>query len=264
MITKKQLKFLRSLKQKKYRQLSQKFIVEGLRGCWDLLNSDFIVEQLFIDSEFGQKERPEEILALATSKNIEIIKGTSQELTAISDTVQPQGIVALVQMRSMTFSDKVPDNLNFVLLLDRINEPGNLGAIIRAASWFGIDAVFASPDSVSLYNPKVIRSSMGALFHLPIYEGVELTTLSSLLKKHQFRIFATDVHSGAALDSVKYGSRIALIMGNEAEGINKELMINSDQVIQIPRYGKSESLNVAVATGIFLYHIHKNKTNDRD
>ena len=133
------------------------------------------------------------------------------------------------------------------------SDPGNVGTLIRTADAFGADAVILSDDTVELYNPKVVRSTMGSIFHLPIFDETDLEKTLPELKKRNFKILGTDVREGKSLDRVDFSGKICVLIGNEAEGLNKKLLPLLDDIVQIPIRGKAESLNAAVAGGIILY-----------
>lgn len=256
MISQRQLKFLRSLKHKKYRTGANKFLLEGLRNCEQVLDSNFNVDAIFIGQYFGQNQRQKQLLQAAQAKSIEIFTASERELSSISDTIQTQGVVALVhrQIRPLQLEQILA--MHLVLAVEQMNDPGNLGTILRTASWFGVDGVLVGNGSVDVYNPKVVRSSMGAIFHLPIYENVVLKDIIPNLMI-RFQILATAPHFGQPLTELQLKKQCLLMIGNEARGLDPNLLQLSDQVVQVPRFGAAESLNVAVATGILLFEFRK-------
>lgn len=260
MISQRQLKFLRSLKHKKYRTGANKFLLEGLRNCEQVLHSDFSVDALFISQYFGQNPRQKQLLQLAQSKAIEVFTASERELSTISDTIQTQGIVALVhqQMRPLQLDQIL--QMEIVLAVEEMNDPGNLGTILRTASWFGVDGILVGKGSVEVYNPKVVRSSMGAIFHLPIFENVALDEILANAMEC-FQILATAPHQGQPLNELELKKPCLLLIGNEARGLDPKLLQFSDQIIRIPSYGTAESLNVAVATGILLFELRQRGTH---
>jgi len=167
----------------------------------------------------------------------------------LADTENPQGIFAVC---TQLFYEKV-EGTRF-LLLDRVQDPGNAGTIIRTADAAGLDAVIFGEGSVDLYNPKLVRSTQGSLFHLPVMKG-NLKEWIWRLKNMQIPIYGSALKNAASMYDAPPVESFALLVGNEAQGIHPDLLQETDANLYIPIYGKSESLNVSVATGILLYHL---------
>ncbi len=148
--------------------------------------------------------------------------------------------------------------MNIIVTLDSISDPGNLGAIIRTCDWFGVNSILISKESVDLYNPKVVQSTMGSLFHLPISNNIDLLESIHEAKNNGFKIIGTDVYGKNILSNKNVksnlvsGKKIMLIIGNEAHGISENIKKEIESFITIPKYGNAESLNAAVALGIIL------------
>jgi len=136
--------------------------------------------------------------------------------------------------------------------LDSVSDPGNLGSIIRTCDWFGVNGVVIGHDSVELFNPKVLRSTMGGIFHLPIVEGVHLHSAIDQMKDEGFTIYVADAAGEVYAEDIRLADRAFIIMGNEARGASPSLKHAADQRIAIRRYGLAESLNVGVACGVLL------------
>ena len=171
--------------------------------------------------------------------------------THLSDTEAPQGIYAVCKQVTM----EIP-NAKTYLLIDAVQDPGNLGTMIRTADAAGIDAVVVGKGSVDVYNGKVLRSAQGSHFHLPILSG-DLHVWLEQLKEKNISVYGTALEGAAAYTDISTKDRFALLVGNEGNGVNKELLAKTNANLYIPIYGKSESLNVAVATGILLYFLKK-------
>ncbi|UCB51757.1 MAG: RNA methyltransferase [Candidatus Zixiibacteriota bacterium] len=187
----------------------------------------------------------------------------SQVLEKLSDTVTAQGIVCVARTRSLTLQDLWEKNLRVTVALDGIRDPGNVGTLIRTADAFGVDGVILSDDTVELYNPKVLRSSMGSVFHLPILDEVDLKKAVAQLKRRKFKILGTDIEKGRGIETLNPSGKICLLIGSEAEGLDRRLLELCDRVVHIPTSGQAESLNVAVAGGILLYEIMKRRRRSR-
>ena len=234
-LSKNHIKLITSLQQKKYRQKHNLFVAEGPKVVDELLNSSLVLEQVFVTVDCGLK--------LPSDKKIEI---TSAELKKISQLKTPNKALALFQI-------PLENNIEpegFVIALDSINDPGNLGTIIRLCDWFGVSQLICSPDTVSCYNQKVVQASMGSLTRVSIV----YTDLLRFLKETELPVFAADMH-GENVYEVQLPRKSVLIMGNEANGISDEIMDLVQHKISIPQFGdtpNTESLNVATATAILL------------
>jgi TrmH family RNA methyltransferase len=144
-----------------------------------------------------------------------------------------------------------------LVAVDSLSDPGNLGTIIRTCDWFGVDGVLIGRNSVDLYNPKVVRASMGGVFHLRIVDDVDLLSTLSQAKNSGFAVYVTDAGGEAHFDRTNYSRKSVIVFGNEAWGISDQIRSLADVRVAIRRYGAAESLNVAVASGIVLSHIHR-------
>lgn len=248
-----ELKFLRSLQQKKVRDATHKFLLEGWRPLLDALNSDFCIEMIGVLPGTVRNSEQRESLALAEKRRIPVKELKEKQLKQISDSVHSQGIVALVCQKGKAFDPGRLQSSRFIVACDRVSDPGNLGTILRTCDWFGVDAVLLSPGCVALYNEKVVRSTAGSIFHLDVYEDINLVAALADLKSYGFLLI------GSALDkkpfrSYSFPAKTVLLLGSEAHGISPELMRQSDDLLSIPRIGRAESLNVGIACGILLAH----------
>jgi TrmH family RNA methyltransferase len=259
MLSKEKLKELVKLKTKKGRNTQRRFLVEGLRLCEELARSDWDTESVLFSSSFENSTTGERLLRKFERKNVKTIPVRSDVARKLSDTVAPQGIICVVKMKNSSLDQIWSKGSSIVLALDKIRDPGNVGTLIRTADAFGVHGVILSSDTVELYNPKVIRSTMGSIFHLPIFEGVDLEKTIPWLKKRHFRIYGTAANEGRNLDRLGYSRRTCLLVGSEATGLSKRLSYLSDEIIRIHTAGKAESLNASVAGGILLYEITKRK-----
>lgn len=228
------------LHKKKYREQAGSFLVEGLHLVEEAWNSDWQVEAIIIQEDFtSHLEIPTEIITLV-SENV---------MQYLSNTKTPQGIIAIVKMQEPVLQKK-----NRYVLLDAIQDPGNLGTIIRTADAAGFDAVVLGDGTVDVFNDKVIRASQGSIFHLPILQK-ELIDYTKTLQAEGVHVWASTLEKAAPIGTVSIPDKVALIVGNEGNGIASELLEQADQRVHIPIYGQAESLNVSVATGIMLYQI---------
>lgn len=259
-ISKSQIKNLSKLSIKKYRDLEGKFLVEGKRAVNEALNSNWKIESILIKEDDDINKFFQAQIDLANKKGIPCFLVQSKDFDKISNTMNSQGIIALVKKRSLNFNQILQLDLkkSCVVALDRISDPGNLGSIIRICDWFAVDAILISKESADLYNSKVVRSTMGSIFHQNIVEDLDLISALTELRKTGFRIYST-VLNGKNVYKMHFDHKSVIIFGSEAQGISENLIKFSDENITIPKFGNAESLNVASATAIIL-SVYKSKT----
>jgi TrmH family RNA methyltransferase len=250
MITSKQnpkIKWVRSLQnQSRARKEEQRFVVEGIRLVEEALSSDWtasLVLYLEDTSERGQK-----LVDSFRSNEINIESVSQPVMRAISDTETPQGILAVMKWKSLP----LPKPLDFAVIADGVRDPGNLGTILRTAVAAGAQAFFTTPGTVDFLAPKVIRSGMGAHFHIPIYT-MDLFQIKNQARELIFYLAA--VEEGQLYSNVDFQQPTGLIIGGEAQGGSSQAYQISDSCIHIPMPGSSESLNAAVAAGVLLFEI---------
>ena len=231
--------------------------MEGLRLCEEAASSSWPIESVLFTASFQQKPRGDLLLRKLQKRNVQLLPVKAQVLSKLSDTVTAQGIICVAKIKSVHLSDLWERKPRALVALDGIGDPGNVGTLIRTAEAFGIGGVILSGDTVELYNPKVVRSTMGSLFHLPVLDDVDLKEAIPQLKKRRFKIFGTDIKRGRKIQRLSPSGKVCLLIGSEAEGLGEELLQLCDDVIRIATYGKAESLNVAVAGGIVLYELTK-------
>lgn len=244
-------KFLRSLKKKKSRQESGLFCVEGAKGTADAVNSGFDVECIAASVQGYEKFRGD---ISGFGGDIYII--ADNIFDALCDTSTPQGIMAVLRMRKNILENTPGKSY---IYCDHINDPGNLGTIIRTADAGGMDGVLLSPECVDLYSPKTIRSSMGSFFHIPVYEDIDIKRLKEL-SSAGYRILSSALDERAEdYRSADYSGSAVLVLGNESGGISDDVRSISDKFVKIPILGKAESLNVSIAGAIFIYEFVRNR-----
>lgn len=243
MLSKSQISFVSSLHQKKYRKEHGLFLVEGSKSITEFLHSAFHIQEIFALPEalhtFGQR-----------AKNIKITEVNANELKKISTLTTPQDSLALIRSpeyenpASLNFRDKIS------LVLDGVQDPGNLGTIIRTADWFGFTEIICSADTVEAYNPKVVQASMGSLARVKIC----YTDLAALFRHHDLPVFGA-LLNGESIYGLDWGKEGFLVLGNEGKGISAAIERLVTKKITIPRFGHAESLNVGVSAAIICSEI---------
>lgn len=236
-IENKKIKNIKKLYTKKYRDESNLFIVEGEHLIYEAYNSGLLLELVLEEN---------------TDINIDISKTivTYNVLKYISQLECAPKVIGIC--KKITESEIG----NKVLLLDDIQDPGNLGTIIRSSVAFNIDTIILSKNTVDLYNPKVIRATQGMLFHINIVV-MDLLDIIKKLKNNNYKIYGTKVNGGKSLKNVEKSKKFAIIMGNEGNGVKDTLLNMCDEFIYIDMNSNCESLNVGVATSIILYELDK-------
>ena len=239
-LTNGKVKAWRKLHKRKGRKEQQMFLIEG---------SHLVEEAWKSDQEIVEIIAEEDVSIPVWGDNFLVERVSKQVFTHISQTTTPQGIAAIIKMRPVTTITG-----NQLVMLDAIQDPGNLGTIIRTADAAGIDAVILGRGTVDLYNDKVIRATQGSLFHIPVYEADLIEEIPSL-KERGYEIWATALEGATYYHEVKTPEKVGLILGNEGAGVQQELLRQAAKRVKIPIYGKAESLNVSVAAGILMYHL---------
>ncbi|MBS1532336.1 MAG: RNA methyltransferase [Bacteroidetes bacterium] len=245
MLSKSRVSLLKSLQQKKFRREHGFFLVEGPKSIAEFVGSPYHIEAVYHTSEFSPK-------VLKLSQKINLCEISVTELEKISSLRTPQEAIAQIGIPEWPSMDHDELKGRFSLVLDGIQDPGNMGTIIRIADWFGIGHIICSEDTVDAYNPKVVQACMGSLARVKVH----YTDLNELLGKVKLPVFGA-LLDGANIYQTDFGNQGVIIMGNEGNGIRPEIQQKVTQAITIPRIGKAESLNVAIATAIFCSEISR-------
>ncbi len=252
-LSERQAKYLRSLLQKKYRDREGIFLAEGVRLCEEALDAPVILKQAIVSNSALEHDRIRACVYSCLDQNIEVFSSTERQFKSISDESSPQGIVLVIQKPHAPHVPRKKDNV--VLMLDALQDPGNLGTILRSAEWFGIQTIISGKGCVELYNPKVVRSAMGAVFRCAVLEQAHLDHQLNVCKSMGFRILGAVLHGSQELKHIRASGHDVLVIGNEANGISDSLSPYLDETVSIPQKGAGESLNAAVAAAIFMYHL---------
>ncbi|EDL63432.1 TrmH family RNA methyltransferase [Bacillus sp. SG-1] len=241
-----QVKQWKKLQTKKERENSGTYIVEGFHLVEEALKYKGVVQEILV----------KEGVDLPSSWNMDevsVIALSEDAAKAVSATETSQGVFAVCQQNQI--GDLELQGKTF-LMLDEVQDPGNLGTIIRTADAAGIDVIVLGEGTADLYNPKVLRSAQGSHFHLPIIKG-NLSSWIDRLRTEEIPVYGTALENSAAYHTVNSTDSFALILGNEGNGVSPSILDSTDQNLYVPIYGKSESLNVAIAAGILMYHLKK-------
>ena len=256
------VKFVRSLNEKKFRMKNNAFYLEGIKVVNEILDKEKAIDIKFIAysksillTSNGGKEILERIESI---ENIKILEFDENIFKYVTDTVTPQGILIVLEIPKYDLESELKSNNN-ILILDKVQDLGNIGTIIRSCNAFDIETVLCISGTADVYSPKALRSTMGGILNTKVIYLNDINELQKL-KEYGYNIVTTSLNTNNTLSILDINKRYAFVMGNEANGVSDEVANLSDMLIKIPMSDKIESLNVGVATSIVLYEQYKNKT----
>ena len=235
------IKEVNSLKAKKERDKTGLFILEGKRLVDEIPNS-WEIKYLLKAESYSED---------INFENVYTVKDSLFE--KISETVNPQGILAVCHIKEFDVTNVDYSNSPFFVVLENVTDPGNMGTLIRTADAAGADGIFLSKGCVDIYNPKVIRATMGSIFHLPIYRNLNLMDLMEDSKNNNVKTLAAHLKGTSTPYKVDMTTACAVIIGNEANGLSDEISEMASDLVKIPMPGKAESMNAGIAGGILIY-----------
>lgn len=239
-----QVKQWKKLLTKKEREKTQTYLVEGFHLVEEALKDKNNIIEIILSEDV-------EIPVTWDIQQLSLTKITSEISKAISDTETTQGVFAICKMKQPSFQTLKGKSY---LLIDAVQDPGNLGTIIRTADAAGMDAVILGEGTVDLFNPKVLRSAQGSHFHIPVLFG-RLDDWIQKFNQNQIPVYGTSLENGVSYKQVEPNSEFALLVGNEGNGVSMDLLSLTQNNLYIPIIGQAESLNVAVAAGILMYYL---------
>ena len=247
------LTLARDLKRRKARERQHLFTAEGVRTVEELLRSPLRIHGVLVAPQLAEAPRGAALLAALRERGVEILDVSAQEFSSAAETDSPQGVLAIAAVPPHSLDTLDPPPVARIVVLDAVQDPGNVGTIVRTAAALGVAAVVATPGTVDLWNAKVVRSAMGAGFFLPLLPST-WDALDAFRHRESFALWGADA-SGTAVHELKPPDRLALVVGNEGAGLSAEARQRVDRLAALPIASSVESLNVAVATGILLYQL---------
>ena len=249
------LTLARDLQRRKARERQNLFVVEGVRGVEELLRTGIPIKGVLSSSRLLETPRGVALHAAIADRELPAETVGEKEFATAADTDSPQGVLAIGAVPQTRLSDLPHTPTLRLLVLDGVQDPGNVGTIVRTAAALGATATFALPGTVDLWNAKVVRSGMGAHFHHPCLTGT-WDELAEFRERRSVQLWAADV-SGEPIRSATPPERLALIVGNEGSGLSSQSRMRADRFVALPIASTVESLNVAVAAGILLYELDR-------
>lgn len=248
-----EIKGVAKLTKKEARSETGLFLLEGPQGLKEALDRPKLIEKLFATESF--EEKYPDLISRARDSRVSVNLVSEGVLKELSDTTTPQGVVAVCQQFHVSIDDVIASKPTLVAFLAQIRDPGNAGTVLRAADAAGADAVVFSKGSVDIYNPKVVRSTTGSMFHLPFVIDADIPASLDKFKQAGLSVLAADV-AGASLSSIPSADLAKPTMwlfGNEAWGLEPEVSALADKLVQVPIFGAAESLNLATAASVCMY-----------
>lgn len=239
------IKNIKKLKEKKYRL--DTYIVEGIKMVKEAISENQEIELIAIREDFKID---------FDTKKIKIVTISNKIFNDISDVKTPQGILAVIKKNQ---NNQIETNSDYILALDSLQDPGNMGTIIRTADSANINQIIINKTTVDPYSPKVIRSTMGAIYRTNIIEVEDLKATLKEMKSKGFQIITTDLKATQSIYDINYNNKTVVVIGNEANGVSQEILQTADKKVIIPMLGKTESLNASIAASIMIYEYVRRK-----
>lgn len=249
------IKNIKKLKEKKYRDEKKEYIIEGIKLIEEAITENAKIKMIIVCEECLKNEAIEQKLLYQIAK-YNCIYVNEKVFTSITDVKNPQGMLAVIEMENG--EEVINYNDDVIFVLDGIKDPGNLGTILRTIDSAGLSQVIVSKDTVDAYNPKVVRSTMGAIFRVKVIESQDIIRTMKNIKKHKYEILVTSLEATDNIYDIDYTKKM-IVIGNEANGVSQAVLDIADEKIKIPMLGKTESLNAAVATSIIAYEYVRRK-----
>lgn len=254
------VKEVKSLYRKRERMKNRSFIIEGIKIIEEAINNNYRVKNIiYTDRLLNTKDGSEFFKNIEHMNNLVYVPDNI--FKEISDTENPQGILAIAKFEFRDLSELNDKESPFLLFLDELQDPGNMGTIIRTADAFNIDGIILTDGCVDPYNMKVVRATMGSIFRLPLYYTSNSIDELNNLKKKGMKVYSTSLEESLPIFDIDYNSGVILVIGNESKGVSGEIFSLSDRLIRIPMPGKAESLNAGVAASIIMYEAMKQRVN---
>jgi len=265
------IKHIKRLKEKKYRDEYGEFIIEGLKVINEAIQEKADIRHIVVCDGCDNSEMIESHLKYEMAR-LDFIYVPQNIFKMISDVENPQGVLAVIgkikndnnqekdEIEEAEHTSNINLNEDIILALDDIQDPGNLGTILRTADSVGLNQILVSKATADAYNPKVVRSTMGAIFRVNVIECENLKETLKELQSKDYKVMTTSLKAKKSIYEVDYKKKI-IIIGNEANGVSKEILNIADEKVIIPMLGKTESLNASVATGVILYEYVRQKIN---
>ena len=249
------IKKIKSLKEKKYRDIENCYIIEGIKLVKEAIAENAKIKQIVVCEDCINDGEIDTDTLYEIAK-FDVVYVTEKVFKTITDVKTPQGIIAVIEKNNI--NSKIDYNQDIIIALDGVQDPGNLGTILRTVDSANLKQIILSKESADSYNPKVVRSTMGAIFRVNIIEADSLKDMLQEAKKNNFKVMVTSLEAKKTIYEADF-NKSAIVIGNEANGVSKEIQNMANEKVIIPMLGKTESLNASVAASIMIYEYVRRK-----
>ena len=251
------IKHIRKLKDKKYRDESNEYVVEGVKLVEEAVKENAKIKQIIVCEDTTRTYEIQTHIMLEIAK-YECISVSDKIFNIITQVTNPQGIMAIIEKNAQ--NAKIDYTQDIIVVLDDVQDPGNLGTILRTVDSIGLNQIIVSKGTADAFNSKVVRSTMGAIFRIKIIEVENLAQAIKEMRKHHFKLMVTSLQTKNSIYDIDFNKKI-IVIGNEANGVSKEIQDMADEKAKIPMLGRTESLNASVAAGVVMYEYVRQKLN---
>ncbi len=265
LITSRDNSLLRQARAVRDGKVAELIFIEGLRLCEEALHSDLSLEVVIFSEEIAKKERAANVIAELTRKRVRVASVSEKLLESISYTKTPQGIIVIARRPDTSearLSQQISD-VSLLVIMHEINNPVNVGAILRTAEAAGATGVIATMNTTDPFSPKALRGAMGSAFRLPIWSGPSYREMMNWCNQRELFTVCADAEAIVSYTDINWTRASALILGRESAGLSPDELNAARQVVSIPMQGPVESLNVSVAAGILLYETVRQRRNEK-
>lgn len=249
------IKHIRKLKDKKYRDESNEYVVEGVKLVEEAVKENAKIKQIIVCEDTTRTYEIPTHIMLEIAK-YECISVSYKIFNIITQVTNPQGIMAIIEKNAQ--NAKIDYTQDIIVVLDDVQDPGNLGTILRTVDSIGLNQIIVSKGTADAFNSKVVRSTMGAIFRIKIIEVENLAQAIKEMRKHHFKLMVTSLQTKNSIYDIDFNKKI-IVIGNEANGVSKEIQDMADEKAKIPMLGRTESLNASVAAGVVMYEYVRQK-----
>ncbi len=249
------IKHIRKLKDKKYRDESNEYVVEGVKLVEEAVKENAKIKQIIVCEDTTRTYEIPTHIMLEIAK-YECISVSDKIFNIITQVTNPQGIMAIIEKNAQ--DAQIDYTQDIIVVLDDVQDPGNLGTILRTVDSIGLNQIIVSKGTADAFNSKVVRSTMGAIFRIKIIEVENIAQAIKEMRKHHFKLMVTSLQTENSIYDIDFNKKI-IVIGNEANGVSKEIQDMADEKAKIPMLGRTESLNASVAAGVVMYEYVRQK-----
>lgn len=251
------IKHIRKLKDKKYRDESNEYVVEGVKLVEEAVKENAKIKQIIVCEDTTRTYEIPTHIMLEIAR-YECISVSNKIFNIITQVTNPQGIMAIIEKNAQ--DAQIDYSQDIIVVLDDVQDPGNLGTILRTVDSIGLNQIIVSKGTADAFNSKVVRSTMGAIFRIKIIEVENLAQAIKEMRKYHFKLMVTSLQTKNSIYDIDFNKKI-IVIGNEANGVSKEIQDMADEKAKIPMLGRTESLNASVAAGVVMYEYVRQKLN---